>query len=163
MTISKYEFTFIGSKDQFWQKLRDWLTITKEGRRFRITDNDRFTIQRGRAFCSNSGFRIVMKVHLSEIEPEKHKGELRGFTMGTHQIRALCFCCCMDPDPYKNMGTYSFDSEKLGWRDSLSISRTRKEGWGDMTALIDHLGIKDYKIRDLTKNSQNHGVVIQDN
>jgi hypothetical protein len=156
--MSVCECTYVGTKDEFWQKMRDWINTTKIGGRYRITNQKWFTIERGRAFCSWSGYRIIMKADILEIEAEKHKVELKGFVMGTHPIIALCSGICGDFQKLRFLGTYSFDSDEWG-----DMGKLRSEGWKDMIALLDHLGIEDYQIKDLTRNSQNHGVIIQDN
>jgi hypothetical protein len=123
MGVTVFKFSFPGSSEQFVEKVNEWMTITKEGGRYKINDPEEgaiLRIQRGRGLMTAP---IVFEFKVGSVLGLDTEMLARGYVqMGG--LRAVK----QDINPDAKVGGIP-----------------RRNGWKDMLKLLDHVGVLNFE------------------
>jgi hypothetical protein len=123
MGVTAFKFSFPGSTEQFIEKAHNWLTTTKEGKRYQVKEPDEGTIlklQRGKGFMTAP---IIFEFKVGSVLGLSTELFARGYV----HVMAL-------------------KSMKQDIRpDAKGGAIPRRNGWKDMVKLLDHVGVLNFE------------------
>lgn len=123
MGITAFKFSFPGSTEQFMEKANNWLTTTKEGKRYKVKEPDEGTIlklQRGKGLMTAP---IIFEFKVGSVLGLSTEMFARGYVhvMALRSIK-------QDIRP-----------------DAKGGAIPRRNGWKDMVKLLDHVGVLNFE------------------
>ncbi|MHA1969627.1 MAG: hypothetical protein ACW964_17745 [Candidatus Hodarchaeales archaeon] len=137
MGFTTFKFKFMGSKEQFLQKITNWVTNTEEGNKYQIKDS-KYTLQKG-------GKPVIIKFSLREESPSLLDIMVIGFIKGDNPALALLIpCTCW-------IGEYPGFTPNKTLRSNHKGDRG--SGWEDIIDLFAFLEITDYQIEEIEDNA----------
>ena len=123
MGITVFKFSFPGSEEQFVEKVNEWMTITKEGQRYKIKDPEEGTIlriQRGKGVMTAP---IIFEFKVGSVLGLATEILAKGYVKAGGLSGAK-----QDINPGAKFGALP-----------------RRNGWKDMLKLLDHAGILNFE------------------
>ncbi|MGD2072827.1 MAG: hypothetical protein PVG65_05000 [Candidatus Thorarchaeota archaeon] len=123
MGVTVFKFDFPGSSEKFVEKVNEWMTITKEGGRYKIKEPEEGTIlriQRGRGLMTAP---IVFEFKVGSV---------------------LGLATEMLAKGYVKMGGLGGAKQDIK-TDAKLGAIPRRNGWKDMLKLLDHVGVLNFE------------------
>jgi len=131
MGMTTLYFTFNGSKEEFLGRTNDWLTLTTEGKRYRIKSTKNYTIlkiKRGLGFFTAP---IIMEFNISSQMENSLKMFVNGYVVNMLFIIPL--------------GKLSL-VPSVSSISSFFGGLPRTNGWKDMVKLLEYIGVDENTI-----------------
>jgi hypothetical protein len=120
--VTVFRFDFPGSTEQFVEKANEWMSTTKEGKRYRAKDPEEGSI----------------------LKIQRGKGAMTAPIIFEFKVGSVGLSTEMFARGYIHV--FALKKVKQDLRpDAKGAALPRRNGWKDMLKLLDHAGVSEYE------------------